>query len=319
MRYYIGIDGGGTKTAYLLIDETGMRRFRLETKGCSYRELGINAVAQLLKKSVDTCLKEAGIPLEHIAGIAAGLPCYGEMQPEDDKLKEAVGKAFDGTPVHIVNDVEAGWAGSLGLKPGINIVAGTGSIAFGKNSQGETARSGGWSTFFGDEGSCYWLGRRTMELFSKQSDGRVKKGPLYQIMTAYFQLKNDLDFISQMDNGYIEDRSRVASLQKLLLEAAGMGDASARLLYQEAAAELAMMVNSIANKLWDGEEIAVSYSGGLFHAQEFVLPGLQQTANLCNGRLLQPEFTPVEGAALLAVQKFSQTNTTLIIEQWKKK
>ena len=72
--------------------------------------------------------------------------------------------------------------GSLALKPGINIVAGTGSIAFGKSRENVSARSGGWSTFFGDEGSCYWLGRRTMELFTKQADGRVKEGELYHIL-----------------------------------------------------------------------------------------------------------------------------------------
>lgn len=117
----------------------------------------------------------------------------------------------------ISNDVEAGWAGSLGMEPGIHLVSGTGSIAFGKNKAGKSKRSGSWSAFFGDEGSCCWLGRRTMELFSKQADGRIPVGPLYHMMRERFQLKQDMDFIACMEAEYIPVRSKTASLQKLLL------------------------------------------------------------------------------------------------------
>jgi len=82
-----------------------------------------------------------------------GIPCYGESEDGDIELEKEIQTAFPGIPVYITNDVEVGWAGSLGLTPGVNVVAGTGSIAFGKDESGKTARCGGWSEFFSDEGS----------------------------------------------------------------------------------------------------------------------------------------------------------------------
>ena len=102
----------------------------------------------------------------------------------------------------IVNDSAAGWAGSLGLEEGINLVAGTGSIAYGQNKFGTEARAGGWDDGFSDEGSCYWLGKKALELFSKESDGRVKKGKLLEIFRYNFNLKNDFDLIDIFDEVY---------------------------------------------------------------------------------------------------------------------
>ena len=86
--------------------------------------------------------------------------------------------------------------GILGLSSGINLVAGTGSIAYGRNDAGEEARAGGWDERFSDEGSCYWLGMKSLELFfSKESDGRAEKGALLEIFRNRFELKCDFDII----------------------------------------------------------------------------------------------------------------------------
>lgn len=315
MKYFFGIDGGGTKTAYLLVDETGRKLAVERTAGCSYKEIGIENTVNLLRKGALQCIRSAGITSRQLTGTAVGLPCFGELKEEDILLEKAVRECFDFSPVRITNDVEVGWAGSLGLQPGINIVAGTGSIAYGKNAEGRSARSGGWSVFFGDEGSCHWLGRRTMELFSKQADRRVEKGPLYEIVMEEFKLQDAMDFIKYMDRDYIPDRSRVASLQRLLLQAADRGDRAALQLYREAAEELAMMVESIAKSLWNGEKIRVSYSGGLFHAKEYVLPVLEKRIAGINAGLAGPLFSPVQGAVLMAMGH--DVDTVEVVKAWK--
>ena len=96
-----------------------------------------------------------------------------------------------------------GWAGSLLCNPGINIVAGTGSIAFGKNAKGETARCGGWSEWFSDEGSGYWLGMKCVQMFSRQSDGRDERGPLYNIFKNQLKLTADEDIIDLFEKEYL--------------------------------------------------------------------------------------------------------------------
>lgn len=306
MKYFLGIDGGGTKTAFLLSDETGKRIAWKEMTGCSYKELGIQAVSGLLESGTEYCLAEGGIGKDALTAAAIGLPCFGEFPESDNMISQILKEKFAGIPLYLTNDVEAGWAGSLGLRPGINVVAGTGSIAFGKNEAGISARSGGWSEFFGDEGSCYWLGRRTMELFSKEADGRKKKDALYWLVMEEFQLKEAMDFIDLMNRVYVKQRSKVASLQRLLLRAAQQGDKGAIALYHEAAEELGLLVKSIAGRLWNGEKTAVSYSGGLFHAGEFVLPVFEEIVEECNGVLQTPLFSPVQGAVLLAMTMDSE-------------
>lgn len=313
MKYFLGIDGGGTKTASLLIDEYGKQRASLVREGSSYKEYGIDRVKMTIRESVETCLVQAGVEMSELAGIVLGLPCFGEGGADDAIVEQQMVDMLMPIPCKIVNDVEVGFAGSLGLKSGIHIVAGTGSIAFGKNADGEIARSGGWSTFFGDEGSCYWLGRRTMELFSKQADMRIPRNVLYQIITDTFELKDPMDFINLMEGDYIANRSKVASLQRILLEAARQGDCSAQELYKEAAVELGLLVTGITAQLsMNTGAFPVSYSGGLFYAEEFVIPTLKEIVQQVGGALAAPEFEPVTGAALMAVKLFSELDIEVI-------
>jgi N-acetylglucosamine kinase-like BadF-type ATPase len=193
----------------------------------------------------------------------------------------------------------------MALAPGINIVAGTGAIAFGKDSHSKTARSGGWSEFFGDEGSCYWMGRKVMELFSKQSDGRMPRDALYETVRRELGLKDDISFIDLIHSEYVGYRKQVASLQFLAEKAALAGSASAKALYAEAVAELLLLVTSIRNQLdFSEKSFNVSYTGGLFKAGELVIPQFSREIEKLGGVLSTPWFGPVEGAVLLAFQHF---------------
>lgn len=317
MKYYLGIDGGGTKTAYLLADENGSFLSQLETEGCSYSELGAEKMIERLMAGTERCLQKAGISFNELSAAGIGLPGLGEHQDMDVRIVGTLEERFAGSSICCVNDVEVGWAGSLGMEPGIHLVSGTGSIAFGKNKAGESKRSGGWSAFFGDEGSCCWLGRRTMELFSKQADGRIPAGPLYHIVRERFQLKQDMDFIASMEAEYIPVRSKTASLQKLLLAAAKQGDESAKSLYREAAEELGMMAESIAAEIFPDGKALVSYSGGLFHGKEFVLPVLEKKIAGWKGRLAEPLFSPVQGAVLLGAAQDGKGQMDRMKERWK--
>ena len=302
MRYYVGIDGGATKTAVCAasVDNGGLRY--TNTAGSSWREHGVWKVAQNLKKAVDGLM---GDDYNSIAGIAMGLPCHGESPDGDKALEKAIRGVFADIPLYLTNDVEAGWAGSMALEPGINIVAGTGSIAFGKDVHGRTARGGGWSEFFGDEGSCYWVGRKVMELFSKQADGRLPKDELYSTVYRELDLKNDFSFIDLIHTEYMAYRKQVASLQFLAEKAALAGSSSAIALYKEAVRELVLLVNAIRNRLDFADKTwTVSYSGGLFKAERFVLEQFSKEIEDRGGRLSRPCYAPVEGSVLLAFQHF---------------
>jgi len=305
MKYFLGIDGGGTKTAMQVRDENG-NTFPVRTgRGCSYKTYGVPGVVTFLYEEAQACIQACHIKKDDVAGIALGLPCYGEDPLLDPTIEALVREQFFPVPVYITNDVEVGWAGSLAMGCGIHLVAGTGSIGYGQDASGKSARAGGWSEIFSDEGSCRWLGIRTMGLFGQQADGRVAKGPLYYLLREKFELKNDMDFVGIMEKDYLPYRDKIASMQRYLLEAARAGDESAKDLYRQAAGELYKIIAGVRAQLDFGSRpVPVSYSGGLFYAEEFVLPVLEKCLEGSGMVLEKPLLSPVEGAALLAAAKF---------------
>lgn len=182
MPFFIGVDGGGSKTAFALSYANGIPIMQTESIGCSYQSVGLERAADIIAGGIIKCAAQAGEPLENCAYCCIGIPCWGENAECDTALYELLKQKLPGVPIKAVNDVEVAWAGAQECQPGIHIVAGTGSITYGVAPDGKTARCGGWNEFFGDEGSCYWVGRKGMELFSKEADGRIPKGPLYSIV-----------------------------------------------------------------------------------------------------------------------------------------
>jgi len=302
LQYYVGVDGGGTKTAICATSPDSSELFSEITDSASWREYGINAVVRNIRDVI------CALPVDekgHIAGVAMGLPYYGESEDGDRELERAIREAFPDTQIYLTNDVEVGWAGSLGLRSGINVVAGTGAIAFGKDESGKTARSGGWSEFFGDEGSCYWMGRKVMELFSKQSDMRMPRDELYSTVRSELDLKSDFGFIDLMYGEFISNREKVAELQMLAKKAALSGSPSAISLYGDAAKELCLLVTAIREQLSFSERpFLVSYSGGLFKTGELILHQFSEGVINAGGRLSRPDHEPVLGALLLAFEQF---------------
>lgn len=298
MSVWIGIDGGGTKTKFLAVDESGKRRASHITGGTYYHLNGVETVCARLVEGI-TAVKGNN----DILGICFGMPGFGEST-SDDEAVERIRLSLSPYNLYVVNDVEVGWAGSLALSPGVNIVAGTGSIAYGRNQNGISARSGGWMEFFSDEGSGYWLGRKTLELFAKQSDGRLPKDKLYELLRAHLNLHNDNEMNSLVRDTYAPSREKTASLQRVLFEAAKAGDRSAIKLYEEAGQELALIADAVIRKLKFNSIPTLSYSGGVFETGDLILKPFRASMKM-QAKLAAPALEPVEGAVLLAVERFA--------------
>lgn len=302
--YYIGVDGGGTKTAVAVARAGEAPAAYAYDRGCSYQMLGIDGAVEVIARSITAALEKAGLGFADCAGCCVGLPCYGEDEQQDKLISAALRQALGTLPLHIVNDVEVGWAGALGGQPGIHIVSGTGAIAFGKNEAGRSARCSGWNEFFGDEGSCYWLGREAMSIFTKQADGRLARGALYEIVREALGLTRDMDFIDLVIQQYAPYRDRVASFQRYAAQAALAGDEAALALYARAARELSMMAGALKHRLELPDGTAVSYSGGLFKTGELILLPLTQEVKALHCVLQPPQSSALEGALLLAHGKY---------------
>jgi N-acetylglucosamine kinase-like BadF-type ATPase len=303
MTIFLGVDGGGTKTAFILIDDAG-RVLASHNAGPAYHpEVGIEGVRSVLSAGCEAIARASRINTRDVDFAFFGIPAYGEdsrLQPELDALPSHIMPA---ARYRCGNDMVCAWAGALAGGDGINIVAGTGSIAYGEYL-GLQARAGGWGELFGDEGSAYWLAREGLTLFAAMSDGRQPRGPLYEVFREHFDLRDDLDLCAAIYGENPTQRSELARLSELVSKAAAAGDLCARDIFRRGAIELAAMVKAVRRKLEvPGEvELAVSYSGSLFSLQELYLLPLQAKLERGTGayRLVPPQLPPSAGAALYA-------------------
>lgn len=301
---YLGVDGGGSKTAFLLIDEHGNKRGQSLKGTIDYYRVGQEKVRQILQEGISECCLQANSDMANITFSLFGWPGLGdEVIQEVPIIESIIQEVINSDQFKCVNDVEVGWAGSLACRPGIHLVAGTGAIGFAVNPSGQIARTSGWGPFCGDEGSAYWLGKKTLSLFTKQSDGREERTPLYQIVKRHFQMETDYNLLSILSKNWEVQREPIAKLALLLYEAANQGDEKAIEIYKEGAYELSLIIHALLRMLnfKSEEEALVSYSGGVFNAGSFILDPLKAFIANQHVRFQKPMLQPVAGAALYAL------------------
>lgn len=301
---WLGIDGGGTKTAFTIFDEDMRERGRQVLGTCHYAQVGFDGMRDVLAEGI--AWARGGGELAEPFGIGVGMCGYGEAEEATRRIDEVVATVAQGRPVELVNDVEAAWAAGLDLADGIVLIAGTGSIAHGV-CRGRTMRTGGWDYELGDEGSGGWLGKELLRAFTRQSDGRDEAGSLLDIVRRALDLRDDFDLITFAQK-HMADRSAVSRLAPLVSEAAAAGDASARRIFERAAQEEADMVGAIARTIFpaDVADIPVAYVGGTFTVGAPLLEPLAR-ALPARCRLVTPAHDPDVGACLLLRRRLAQT------------
>ena len=301
--YYIGADGGGSKTRFLCVDAAGKPCGHGLTMGTYVAQDGIDAVISRLKDGIRQCLPEDATQV--LMGF--GMPAYGENKELDAMAVEKIREALAPIRVCFANDSVIGWAGALAMLPGISVVGGTGSIAFGRDPQGRAERCGGWHEFFSDEGSGYWLGKRLLQLFSQQSDGRREKTLLYDMVRKRLSLEDDYEITGLVSRECVDSRKNTAALQAILLDAARAGDPDALESYDMATDEMSRLVLTVLRKLDfpEGEPVTVSYQGGLFNIKEFVADPVRRKIQAAapQTQFVGPRLSPCHGAILLAMEE----------------
>lgn len=302
---FLGVDGGGTKTAFVLVDRSGRELARHEGGSSYHVEIGVERLHVVLREGVQAVLGQAGASPEDVVFAFFGLPAHGEdsrIQPVLDVIPEAL---LGHRRYACGNDMICGWAGSLAGEDGVNIVAGTGSIGYGER-QGVSARSGGWGEIFSDEGSAYWIAVQGLNLFSRMADGRAARGPLHDLLVREFDLTSDLDLCARIYSRNTPQRDRIAALSRLVARAAMQGDEAARKIFTQAGQELAEIVDSVRRRLGygPGETVKLSYSGGVFQSGELVLEPFRERLSACSPdyQIIAPRFSPAICAAIYAAR-----------------
>ena len=257
--YYLGIDGGGSKTLAVLVDAQGRELGRGLAGSANYNAVGIEQAVQNIASAV-TYATQAIDNTNHIHKAWLGLA--GVDRPTDfatlyPRLQSLAHQ------VYITNDAELN-LGALPSAIGITLIAGTGSIVLGRNTQGELARAGGWGHLLGDEGSGYDLGHQSLLAAVKAADGRGPQTRLLDLVLENWHLQKAEEIIGQVYAGN-SDKARIARLSACVFQAARQGDEIAHTIILQGAAELALAVSTVAKKLGFApeQEIALALGGGL--------------------------------------------------------
>jgi N-acetylglucosamine kinase len=294
MKLYLGVDGGQSGTTAVIGDEGG-RILGTGTAGpCNHATEGEGRakLERAVTGSVGDACAQAGLDLATVRFEAA---CFGMSGGPDDKREILAATLRVGCLV-VTNDAVISLAGATATGQGIVTIAGTGSIAFGRNPAGRTARAGGWGYVFGDEGGGFDIARQAARAALRLEEGWGPPTVLREVLLEATGSESANQMLHRFYTGEWP-RSRVATLARLVDKAAVEGDAVALGILRGAARELATLAGAVREELWAPEaRIEIAYIGGVFQSA-ILLESFRTLVESEEGvRCGPPRRGPAEGA-----------------------
>lgn len=305
-RLFLGVDGGGTKTHAVIIDE--MQNVHGEGWGGpgNPARVGVAAAIRSVEEAITDACQAAGINASMIAGARIGLA--GTRPAEMRKrVRESLAHLYMGD-VRVLTDARIALYGATGGAPGIVIIAGTGSICCGMNERGKHTCAGGWGPVAGDEGSGIWIARKALQHVAQATDGRGAETALTQAAYRYFGA-NTADELLAAINDPALTHERTAGFGREVVETAQQGDTYARAILAAAGRELAAMAASVTRRLgMQREHFRLAYVGSIFTAEELLLETLRASILRVApyAELAPPVYPPAFAAALMALKERAQ-------------
>lgn len=298
--YYVGIDGGGTKTRVMVVDSNGSIIQDITTKGTNINRSGwdiaVNILLSLLKSLKDNILGDS------LAYVAVGL---SGVDIHKERLLPLLQTALPSAKFSIEHDTMPALMSSLDEKIGIVMVSGTGSIASGVDSFGKSLRAGGWGYLLGDEGSAYDIGLKALRSLMKSYDGRLENTILTTSILDYLNLDEPKDIINFIYQGR-SGQDAISELSKIVFLCAENNDHVSVDILRESACELSRLVNPLINNLcFTGPQIPIVLAGGVTKNSRvfttFLTDSIRKlTKDRTDVSIILSEFPPVIGAVKLA-------------------
>ena len=289
MNVFAGIDGGQTSSGAVLADARGTVLARVSGPPADLVGQARDAARQagVLDALLAAALARAGLPDDTaFASVVAALSGYDEGESIPPTLHARAGT------FRFVHDTLAAHAGAFDGAPGIVVMAGTGSVAYGVAPDGTSVRTGGWGFLFGDEGSAFWLGRLALRKAMRAEDRGAPAAPRGQALLAALELPSLRAVQHAFAHGELT-RPQIAALAPLALEDSA--------LCEKAAEKLADLAALVARRL-DDKRLAVAGCGGLFGGSAALRRAwtARVEAALPKATVVEPRFDAVLGALRLA-------------------
>lgn len=270
--YRIGMDGGGTRTRVIVVEQD-KEVFRVETTGINYNSFSEEMIRTGLTEAISQ-LEANGFMPAQCSGI--GIGAAGISNPNAAKYLQKVLKNLGFTcPVVVAGDQEAALLGGVGRNTGILLIAGTGSICMARNQKGRKFRCGGYGHIIDDAGSAYAVGRDILNAIVRMEDGRGPQTALRDEVYRTLQLSNVGELIAWVYDPTKTKRD-VAAVAACLTEEILEEDAVARQIAHKAVEELVLHVSTILSPkqmnydVSSGEKVPLLLEGGLINRNAFV-------------------------------------------------
>ncbi len=284
MRYYLGIDGGGSKTAFLLVDEYYNEICHLQSGPSNWLSVGADAAKEAVREGLSQLTERPDIACAGFAGAArADSAAF---------YKEVLQSLLPGTQIVIESDAFIASIGAIGIDPGLLLIAGTGSIVIGRDNNRNMFRVGGWGPYFGDEGSGFWIGREAVRAALRSLD-------VQGLMDFARTIANRLGLksIAEVVSAWASGKIGVPDIAGLFPDVVSIyPQEPANTILTEAASHLRSMV-TIASKRVGSDSCRKSLSGSVAG-----YPIMRQLIGL---EFEEPRHSPEWGAVIWARQHFS--------------
>jgi N-acetylglucosamine kinase-like BadF-type ATPase len=293
MSLFLGIDGGQSATTVLIGDEQGRVMGRSRSGPCNH--VSAPEAGAKFTRVITAGIFEAGFDP---AATHFESACCGMSGGPDDK-RALLARVVRAGKLSLVTDGEIALAGAMVGGPGIIVIAGTGSIAYGRGEGGKLVRAGGWGYIFGDEGSAFDIARQAARAALRFEEGWGNPTALHSALLEATGAGNANEMLHLF---YTPEwpRSRVAGLAALVDTVSADGDVAARNILEQAAQNLASLAGFVRSHLAHLQEVSVAYVGGVFRSR-VVLERFRMLVELTDGcKCIAPVLSPAEGALLMA-------------------
>lgn len=302
-HWYLGVDGGGTHTRALLADPDGHVLGTGQSGSTNRNHHPRDEVRSNLQAAMLGALGDRK-PDERLT-IFLGMSAVSTDRDRADiaSIVREIPEIGAAPTVLVDNDARIGLTGGLSGRPGIVLIAGTGSACLGIDAVGTSWWCGGWGAMADDTGSAPWIGLRALQAAVRAEDGRAAPTALRDIVFEFLELSEPRELIDRVHNRGLT-REELGSLAPRVIRACQDGDATAARILTDAGGELAQLVSTTARRLFAGQPCEMILVGGLALSgppfQNLLIERIHQAVP--NVHVREPELSPVQGAVLDAMR-----------------
>lgn len=306
MKYIIGFDCGATKSECALADSKGNILRKEKGKSANFLVIGADKASDNILSLIKKCQSKIKSPNSEIETLVIGAAGAGRND-DASKLKKVLTKKLKKQKINfksliICGDHEIALKAAFPNSSGCIIIAGTGSNICGKDLEGNIHRVGGFGRQIGDEGSGYSIGREGLQAASKYLDGRSEKTKIAELLYKEYKIDSPEKLISKVHKKNFD----IASISKIVLQAAVKKDKIAFKILDEESEELLRHIKAILKKM-KMNNLDISFAGSLLTNKNVYSNMLRQKikTSLPSVKIIKPKYSPVEGAILIAKEMLS--------------